>query len=141
MLASDAQYSDPVYMHNLFQVLFYYRLLQDTDPWRRKWQPTPVFLPGKFHGQRSLVGYSPWGCKELDMTEHTHTQDPEYSSLYYSLGPCWVIFIYSGMYLLIPNSQIIPSLSPLVTKNLFSMSVSLFLFCKFICIIFLRFHI
>ena len=31
-------------------------------------KPTPVFLPGKFHGQRSLVGYSPWGCKELDMT-------------------------------------------------------------------------
>ena len=31
--------------------------------WRRKWQPTPVFLPGKFHGQRSLVGYSPWSCK------------------------------------------------------------------------------
>ena len=38
-------------------------------PWRRKWQPTPVFLPGKSHGQRSLVGYSPWGCKEWDMTE------------------------------------------------------------------------
>ena len=38
-------------------------------PWRRKWQPTPVFLPGEFHGQRSLVGYSPWSCKELDMTE------------------------------------------------------------------------
>ena len=35
-------------------------------PWRRKWQPTPVFLPGEFHGQRSLAGYSPWGCKELD---------------------------------------------------------------------------
>ena len=33
-------------------------------PWRRKWQPTPVFLPGKFHGQRSLVGYSEWGPKE-----------------------------------------------------------------------------
>ena len=31
-----------------------------------------MFLPGKFHGQRSLEGYSPWGCKELDMTEHTH---------------------------------------------------------------------
>ena len=31
--------------------------------WRRKWQPTPVFLPGKSHGQRSLVGYSPWGCR------------------------------------------------------------------------------
>ena len=36
--------------------------------WRRKWQPTPVFLPGKFHGQRSLLGCNPWGCKELDMT-------------------------------------------------------------------------
>ena len=34
-------------------------------------QPTPVFLPGKSHGQRSLVGCSSWGCKELDMTEHT----------------------------------------------------------------------
>ena len=42
-------------------------------PWRRKWQPTPVFLHGKFHGQRSLVGYSPWGCKESDTTEHTCT--------------------------------------------------------------------
>jgi len=40
-------------------------------PWRRKWQPTPVFLPGKSHGQRSLVGYSPQGCKELDMTKVT----------------------------------------------------------------------
>ena len=39
--------------------------------WRRKWQLTPVFLPGEFHRQRSLVGYSPWGHKELDMIEHT----------------------------------------------------------------------
>ena len=45
-----------------------------TIPWRRKWQPAPVFLPGKFHGQRNLVGYRPWGHKELDMTEHTRTQ-------------------------------------------------------------------
>ena len=37
--------------------------------WRRKWQPTPVFLPGESHGQRSLVDYSPWDGKELDMTE------------------------------------------------------------------------
>ena len=35
-------------------------------PWRRKWQPTPVFLPGEFQGQRSLEGYSPWGQKELN---------------------------------------------------------------------------
>ena len=39
------------------------------DPLRRKWQPTPVFLPGKSHGQRSLAGYSPWGRKESGMTE------------------------------------------------------------------------
>ena len=38
-------------------------------PWKREWLPIPVFLPGEFHGERSLVGYSPWGCKELDMTE------------------------------------------------------------------------
>ena len=37
-------------------------------PWRREWLPTPVFLPGKSHGQRSLVGYSPWGHKESDTT-------------------------------------------------------------------------
>jgi len=45
--------------------------LRDTDliPWKRAWQPTPVFLPGESHGQRSLVGYGPQGCKELDPTE------------------------------------------------------------------------
>ena len=42
--------------------------------WRRKWQPTPVFLPGKSHGWRSLVDYSPWGCKELYTTERLHFQ-------------------------------------------------------------------
>ena len=50
--------------------------------WRRKWQPTPVFLPGESHGQRSLVGYSPWSRKESDMTEHIHT---------------WEIYIYKYM--------------------------------------------
>ena len=39
-------------------------------PWRRKWQPIPVFLPGKSHGQRNLVGCSLWDCKESDITEH-----------------------------------------------------------------------
>jgi len=41
------------------------------DTLEKEWQPTPVFLPGEFHGQRSLVGYSPCGRKELDMTEVT----------------------------------------------------------------------
>ena len=40
--------------------------------WRRKWQSTPILLPGKSHGQRSLVGYSPWGHKESDTTERLH---------------------------------------------------------------------
>ena len=38
-------------------------------PWRRECQPTPIFLPGEFHGQRNLVGYIPWGCKESDATD------------------------------------------------------------------------
>ena len=41
-------------------------------PWRRKWQPTPVFLPVKSHGKRSLMDYSPWRHKESDRTEHMH---------------------------------------------------------------------
>ena len=40
--------------------------LVEKIPWRRKWQPAPVFLPGKSQGQRGLAGYSPWGLKELD---------------------------------------------------------------------------
>ena len=42
-------------------------------PWRRAWQPTLVFLPGESHGQRSLEGYSPYSCKESDMTDLAHT--------------------------------------------------------------------
>ena len=49
---------------------------QNCMVWSRKWQPTPVCLPGKSPGQKSLVGYSPWGCKESDTTDwmHTHTK-------------------------------------------------------------------
>ena len=42
-------------------------------PWRREWLPTPVFLPGESHGQRSLAGCRPRGHEESDMTEHPHT--------------------------------------------------------------------
>ena len=52
-------------------------------PWRRKWHPTPVSLPGKSRGQRSLAGYSQWGQRELDTTEATwHTLSPVF------LAPC-----------------------------------------------------
>ena len=40
-------------------------------PWKRAWQPTPLFLPGESHGQRILAGYSPWDGKESDITEAT----------------------------------------------------------------------
>ena len=59
-------------------------------PWRRKWHPTPVFLPGKSYGWRSLAGYSPWGHKESDATERlahllgSHTSSP---SMWFVLAP------------------------------------------------------
>ena len=56
-------------------------------PWRRKWQPTSVFLPGESHGQRSLVGYRPWGCKELDTTERLTLSKPQPSDCFREEGP------------------------------------------------------
>ena len=50
-------------------------------PWRSKWQPTPVFLPEKSHGQKSLVGYSPKSCKDSDMTEWLDTNSSKHSML------------------------------------------------------------
>ena len=48
-------------------------------PWRRKWQPTPVFLPGEFHGQRSLAGYSPWGHKRVRHNLVTKQQQQQHT--------------------------------------------------------------
>ena len=48
------------------------RSLGQEVPLEKEMKPTPVFLPGESHGQRILVGYSPWGCKESDMTERLH---------------------------------------------------------------------
>ena len=56
-------------------------------PWSRKWQPTPEILPEKSHGQRSLVGYSPWGHKELDTTDWAQRNS---YCVYDSLN-CWVM--------------------------------------------------
>ena len=55
-------------------------------PWRRTWQPTPVVLPRESHGQRSLVGYSSWGCKESDTTEKLHF-------LSFFMFCCWTTFV------------------------------------------------
>ena len=60
-------------------------------PWRRKWQSTPVFLTGKFHRQRRLMGYSAWGLKELDTTEHMHRI--QYKHTTYLIVPAVVDYI------------------------------------------------
>ena len=49
-----------------------------SEYWRRKWQPTPVFWPGEFHGQKSLTGYRPWGRKESNVTEQLSLTHSEY---------------------------------------------------------------
>ena len=51
-------------------------------PWSRKWQPTPVFLRGKFHGERSLAGYSPWGHEESDMSMHAQAKSSVMENLF-----------------------------------------------------------
>ena len=54
-------------------------------PWRRAWQPTPVFFPGESQGQRSLAGYSPWGCKESELQQlntHTHSIQDSYKIVF-----------------------------------------------------------
>ena len=50
-------------------------LIPGKIPWRKKWQPIPVFSPGKSHEQRSTVGYNPWGHKKSDTTEHIYTPE------------------------------------------------------------------
>ena len=62
------------------------RSMGQEDPLEKGMQPTPVFLPGESHGQRSLTAYSPWGCKELDTTERltlslSHVYEEEIESL------------------------------------------------------------
>ena len=64
------------------------RSLVRKTPWRRKLKPIPVFLPGKSHGWRSLVGYSPWDHKESDSTE-------------------WLLMLYSGVYIYEENDEIV----------------------------------
>ena len=74
-----------IYTHTYIHTHIYPWVLK--IPWRRAWQPTPVFLPGESHGQRSLVGYSPWGCKESDILKLVsiqHTYVHTYPNIYRS---------------------------------------------------------
>ena len=79
------------------------------DPWvgkihcSRKWQPTPVFLPGKFHGQRSLEGYSPWVSKSwTPLSNWAHTHTCIYFLFVYPEGSLTVFFDLTMVYLFIP---------------------------------------
>ena len=62
--------------------------------WRRKWQPSPVLLPGKSHGRRNLVGYSSWGRKESDMTERLTSLS---FFLSFFLENCWCHYSFSSL--------------------------------------------
>ena len=66
-------------------------------PWRRKWQPTPVFLPGKSHGGRKLADFSPWGLREFDIdSTHTHTHTHTHTGILFRLKK-WNPIICSSM--------------------------------------------
>ena len=72
-------------------------------PWRRKWQPTPVLLPGESHGQRSLAGYSPWGCKEQDTTEQSCVD-----ITWWIISFCFPLFVLPPDYYVCFSSSIFP---------------------------------
>ena len=59
------------FFHQMLRTLFFLSI-SSSPSWRRQWHPTPVLLPGKSHGRRSLVGCSPWGHEESDTTKRLH---------------------------------------------------------------------
>ena len=100
-------------------------------PWRRKWQPTPVFLPGKSHGQRSLAGYSPWGCQRAG---HALLTEPAYMQCIIHTFYCCVkqlkIFLQRKKRHLKEMTQVIP---PTGASVIYATSLALSLSCLFHC--------
>ena len=78
------------YINTAFLVVIWYTKFDDCL-WRRQWHPTPALLPEKSHGQRSLVGCSPWGRKESDTTERLHFSALEKEMATYSSVLAWRI--------------------------------------------------
>ena len=66
-------------------------------PWRRERLPTPVFLPGESHEQRSLAGYSPWGYKELDITEQSWHKQVAKETQDSNSSPVCLLFLWEGI--------------------------------------------
>ena len=86
--------------------------------WRKKWQPTPVFWPGKFHQQRSLVDYSPWGHKELDTTEHRFILSYKKHEMWFKGERALLSCSESGNCLSRSLLRALPTPSPLVFESL-----------------------
>ena len=95
-------------------------------PWRRKWQPTPVFLPGKSHGWRSLAGYSPWGRKELDTTERLHFHFFHFSYCIICLFSINLSYLENSAHSLFPDIHLHPISDSSPTFMVFSRSTELF---------------
>ena len=99
--------------------------------WSRKWQPTPVFLPGKSHGQRSLAGYSPWGCQRAG---HALLTEPAYMQCIIHTFYCCVkqlkIFLQRKKRHLKEMTQVIP---PTGASVIYATSLALSLSCLFHC--------
>ena len=76
-------------------------------PSSRKWQPASVFLPGKFHGQRSLVGYSPWGCKESDMMKQQSPRAHKLPVFYAKCISLQALFCCYGLSISVPVPHVV----------------------------------
>ena len=76
----------------------------ERSPWRRKWQSIPVFLPGKSHGQKGLVGYSPRGRQELDMTKHIKKEEAGCSFIISDLEHLFLMLLFIACF---PSIQIV----------------------------------
>ena len=75
---SVSLFESNLFLNILLQSAFYASSVPRKIPWRRKWQLTPVFLPGKSHGQESLRGYRPWCCKRIGHDLATKQQEQQY---------------------------------------------------------------
>ena len=106
--------------------------------WKRKWQPTPVFLPGESQGQRSLVGCRLWGCTELDTTEETWQQQQQYHSQDFTTRT-WTFLNNRSLLTLFLKREVnkFANLSISKTLNLFKMDVII----SFVYKAFLNLHV
>ena len=100
-------------------------------PWRRKWQPTPVFLPGKSRGQRSMEGYSPLGCKESDTTEQHFPETVLLLLVWHERGlysSLWWISLVLTKVLLVLKSNL-PIINVMIIKSFLPQMSNLPVFC------------